>query len=202
MKEVLHRVEPNDSAFQSILDIFIAVAQFGIFIDASRFKVVRPWKPDDTIDLTSKGASPGVAVLPCEWISDVVHERTPPAITLYRSDEPDDDESFVAYSENTLRFVERLCAASLISYYEQKKDRINGQYGSVRRGGWPATLRFLYNVRNGLVHNGRVNVKDVALAATWRGITIDSTTEGQIVLRQVIQVGDLPLLLADASPFC
>lgn len=209
MERELLTVDKSNPAFSSIVEFLVPILLFDAFVNVHKFQRVRPWKSDEFVVLTSKAEPRAIRFNPYSWIKNISHFEMPALVTFYQIDgkafEISDDS--VDFGGDAHDIVSRMSASAVISFYQRQLACITSKYGPVKKRNtkWPETLKFLRHIRNGLAHGEKLNFNDDiktvpgADPATWRGIYIDGQSHGRKVFREVIQIGDIPLLLADAG---
>ena len=77
-----------------------------------------------------------------------------------------------------------------------EKIRVMAQKKYGPRRSWPSLLEFAYHIRNGSFHGNRFNfTKRIFGLPAWRGVVIDASLQGALVMGSVLGFGDLPILL-------
>lgn len=203
MSETLLIVDQSNRAFSHIIEFLLPAILFDSFINVHHFGVMRPWKEDEGVVLTSKVEPRGIFFHPHPLIGDLSLFRLPQSIEFLRY-LPSENVSIpgaVDFGKNAYGIIERMSISTVIGFYQILLPTLTQTYGPVeaRNETWPGAIKFLRHLRNALAHKGKVTIKSDKDKAVWRGIEIDSSLNGEDILRSVIQIGDIPILLADVG---
>jgi hypothetical protein len=181
------------------VEVLLPGLLYGAFIDGHVHRIVRPWRPDEALTLGSVAEPDGVSVYPSNWIDNLAHDRWPDQIIFYSGDFDDEPATgWTSAGEGALNIIERMSVSAFVNFFETSKYSFRDRFGA-RRDDWPPQFRFAFHVRNAMVHGGMVSIAKGESGSTWRDINLDKSKNGAVLIRQIINIGDLPLLMADIS---
>ena len=87
---------------------------------------------------------------------------------------------------------------AFLSCYENVSGEIKTRYGTDQKT-WPQTLRFAWIVRNAFGHGGKLTINDLTVSATWRGVALSHTNNGEHLMYNQVTAGDTILLMLDVE---
>lgn len=96
------------------------------------------------------------------------------------------------------RLTAGLFAQAFIAYYESIVTSIVARFGSDAEA-WPEVLKFARMIRNAVGHGGKLEIRNPRATVSWRGLSLNSTNNGEALMYQHLACGDLILLMLDAD---
>jgi len=164
---------------------------------------IPPWKSDQGVLFQGNAnvTNQQIRFVPHNTFAELWERRWPEIFELeYQT--LNENESTVPNPEKmprNLTYTLELLSGCFILFWDKVEDSIKAKYSSDSRN-WPEELNFARIIRNSFAHGNKFEIRNQSSPIiTWKGISVDYSVNGQMVLFGPVGVADIIILMEEVD---